>query len=93
MDLEFLSGYLERRYMPGAERGALTECCFGGKFTGRGYWSSLYYSHATGWHQVLYFLGSVFQDASVVKIVYYPTALDALLDNSIFPDGSIVCFS
>jgi hypothetical protein len=92
MDLIFWSGYLEKRYMPQAEKGGLTECCIGGKFSVCGYWSTLFYSEATGWQQVLYFLGSVFHEASIVKIVYYPTALEALKDGSIFPPGLSVSF-
>lgn len=89
IDFEWLSQHLESRY----RSSELTECFLGTKFADGGYWSNLCYSQATGWQQILYFMGKLEHDISILKIVYYPTALDALLDNSIFPKGSIVCFS
>jgi len=50
------------------------------------------HSEVTGWHQVLYWCKSPQSEISIVKIVYYSTALSALTDNSIFPANSIVQF-
>lgn len=58
----------------------------------RNYWSELIYSQTTGWSQILWFNNSPQRDALVVSITHYPDALSALLDNSIFPVGSVVGF-
>lgn len=69
------------------------ECQFGNKCCSDcNYWSTLIYSAATGWQQVLWFNDSPDRDASIVSITYYPSALPALLDNSIFPCGTYVGF-
>lgn len=88
-----LGDYLTRRYE--RENIKLTECCFGNKICDFGHWSNLCYSSATGWQQILYFIGNPQSEnpqseIEVKKICYYPSALSALLDDSIFPAGSMV---
>jgi|GEM_PF-4161060 len=56
------------------------------------YWSTLIYSATTGWQQILWFNSSPQTDESIVSITYYPNVLAALLDNSIFPPGSMAGF-
>jgi hypothetical protein len=69
------------------------ECQHGDKVcSNRNYWSTLVYSSATGWQQILWFNDSPQRDHAIVSITYYPTALAALMDNSIFPAGSMVGF-
>jgi hypothetical protein len=69
------------------------ECQFGDKVcSNRNYWSTLVYSVVTGWQQILWFNDSPQKDNAIVNITYYPTALAALMDNSIFPAGTMVAF-
>jgi hypothetical protein len=69
------------------------ECQFGDKVcSDRRYWSTLIYSATTGWQQILWFNDSPQKNHAIVSITYYPTALAALRDNSIFPPGSMVGF-
>lgn len=56
------------------------------------YWSTLVWSISTGWQQILWFNDSPQTEESIVSIHYYPTALAALMDNSIFPAGTMVAF-
>ena len=88
MSLEWWASYLTRN----VQNVGFTECSFGCKESNSGYWSRLFYSEVTGWHQVLYWCKSPQSEISIVKIVYYSTALSALTDNSIFPANSIVQF-
>ncbi len=69
------------------------ECPFGDKVCDDlNFWSTLIYSPVTGWQQILWFNDSPQKDHVIVRIKYYPSAYAALLDNSIFPAGSIVAF-
>jgi len=69
------------------------QCPFGDKVcSNRNYWSTLIYSVATGWQQILWFNDSPQKNHAIVSITYYPTALAALMDNSIFPAGTMVAF-
>lgn len=88
MSLEWWADYLSR----GVRNVGFTECSFGCKESNSSYWSRLFYSQATGWHQVLYWCKNPQSEISIVKIVYYPSALEALTDNSIFPTGLLVQF-
>lgn len=69
------------------------ELSHGCKTSDSGIWSVLCYSGLTGWCQVAHECHTPQHEPQVVKIVYYPTALEALMDNSIFPPNSLVWFS
>lgn len=70
------------------------ECQHGDKrCSDSNFWSTLVYSATTGWQQILWFNDSPQKEHTIVSITYYPSALAALLDNSIFPAGSYVGFN
>lgn len=69
------------------------ECDFGNKVCSHPhYWSTLVYSVATGWQQILWFNDSPQKEHTIVSINYYPSAFAALMDNSIFPAGTMTGF-
>lgn len=56
----------------------------------KGYFTELYYSFNTGWSQVLYYSPNPQTETGIVRIDYYPTAVEAICDNSIFPPDIMV---
>lgn len=52
-----------------------------------GWFSQLYYSISTGWSQILFYSANPQTEKVILRIDYYPTALEAICDNSIFPPG------
>jgi hypothetical protein len=77
----------------GVEDCEYMECQHGDKVCSDcNYWSTLIYSSVTGWQQILWFNDSPQKNHAIVSITYYPTALAALMDHSIFPAGSMVAF-
>lgn len=67
--------------------------CEIGEFTKdsrEGWFSQLYYSTSTGWSQVLFYSKNPQTEIVILRIDYYPTALEAICDNSIFPSGLLL---
>lgn len=70
------------------------ECQHGNKICSNpNYWSTLIYSEITGWQQILWYNDSPQKEHMIVSITYYPNVLAALMDNSIFPAGTMVGFN
>lgn len=83
--------YNARRVLSQQEIGInFAECIYGGKKDNCNCWTELYWSEFTGWSQILFFSANPQSDTVVVNIRYYESALEAILDFSIFPPGAIV---
>lgn len=83
----YLEQYYSNDYLGLTEVGCLTkesrDCWF----------TRLYYSCFTGWSQVLFYSASPQTETVILRIEYYPTAIEAICDNSIFPDDLTIYMS
>jgi hypothetical protein len=57
-----------------------------------GYFSSIYWSKATGWSQVLYYSKNPQSEIEIRRIDFYPYVIDAIQDISIFPEHCWVSY-
>lgn len=75
--------WLERKYSD--DYLGLVEVGYFTKSSIEGWFSKLYYSCFTGWSQVLFYSPNPQTDIVILRIDYYPSAIEAICDNSIFP--------
>lgn len=83
--------YLEEKYINSSDNELeIYEVEYFTKDSRGGWFSQLYYSISTGWSQVLFYSENPQTETAVLRIDYYPTALEAICDNSIFPPNLIL---
>lgn len=94
MTIEDWAIWLEKEYSDNFYKDlGVCEVGYFTKISKEGYSSELYYSISTGWSQVLFYSANPQTETVVLRIEYYPTALEAICDNSIFSSGLILYMS
>lgn len=84
--------WLEEKYKF-SENKESQEVDYFSKDSREGWFTQLYYSTSTGWSQVLFYSENPQTETVILRIDYYPTALEAICDNSIFPPGLLLYMS
>lgn len=88
MTIEDWASWLEEKYRDSEYQDVgICEVGYFTKESRNAWFTKLYYSFSTGWSQVLFYSESPQTETVVLRIDYYPTALEAICDNSILPPG------